>query len=159
MIVNAAAVKQIYANVHGDEIDYGNPCLARCDGIIAPEFFCTRGECKDKADACTLEYAPFCCDSEDFANVCFAERDGGFKDVENYDACEEGRCCDVCVCTLELNPVCCGETHQKDYSTTCMAECAGYKDAENHEYCTMCECEQNCNCNRKYEPYCCDEKK
>merc|ERR1712228_858595 len=91
------------------------------------------------------------------ANPCFAEKDGGFMDAEKNDDCEMGRCCDVCVCTLQLDPICCGKDYPKEYGNPCMAECAGFKEAEKNDLCTMGQCELNCNCNRMYDPYCCDD--
>ncbi len=60
----------------GNDIDYANPCVAACDGIINPNK-CSSGSCddKDKLCKCTREYAAICCNDETYSNTCLAECD------------------------------------------------------------------------------------
>jgi len=151
-----------------DGTDYDNACLARCDGVFAAEYFCQRGRCDApplesdptiflSTQVCTLEIDPICCDGIDYANPCFAEKDGGFESpAEDQSECKMGRCEDACKCTRELNPICCDG---KTYGNPCLAECSGVDEpAEDQSECELGRCRNACVCDSKYEPICCDDK-
>ena len=65
---NVAKVRPMIMD--GSDVEYDNACLARCDGVTAPEFSCKRHKCADKTEECTLDY---------FSNAFIAEKNGGFN--------------------------------------------------------------------------------
>ena len=77
-------------NLKIGRVQFGNPCIAECNGIDDAISVCEPGLCDRQPCGCTLEYGPLCCDGINYYNPCNAECYGIPHPAAEQPQCKQG---------------------------------------------------------------------